>query len=165
MIRNDSTTPILKLTLEILNFDKLNVFPIMLLDASKADSNTNTLLALTFSSVYLVEFKGAISSLEGTVTECFVLMMENVPTFENRHDILVKTARKKLIVVIGMHYLNTVGDSSNVPIVHIDKFGYAQIYCPTFDFKFWKGQLTHVNQFKVDLLLTNVCPVQLYIRY
>lgn len=163
MIGNVNKTPILRSTFNMMNNENSEVFSIMLPESKTINLNTNTLLALSASYLYIGEFTGPMSKLDATITDCFVLMMENVLTFENTHSILMKTGGKKLIVVVGHHNFNKV-DTSDVPIAHINKFGHTQIYCPTFNYKFWKGKMVRAENSQLDMS-TEVCPIHSYIRY
>ena len=160
MLRGNET-PILTSTFELLRHKQFEYTPFMLQDGRLADSYVPTELSFLLSYVYLINYKGPMSYQGETVTDCFVLMMENVLTTKDKQAILRNSASRKLIIIVGEHFFSD--DYSPTPIIHLNSFGYMKVYCPTLNRTFWAGYFFPLEEFTMDLEI-DFCPIMSYAR-
>ena len=89
-------------------------------------------------------------------------MVENVQYIHAKQNILMNTAKEKFVVVVGEHDFE-VGGRSPVPAVHVNKFGFARVFCPTFDEKFLLWDASSIDRLNFNHAM-EMCPVKTYIR-
>ena len=164
LMLESNKTPILTSTFQALRNEQFEFIPTMLPDPTLNDWFPMTWLSLMQSYVTLGYYMGPISYRGEQVTECFVWMMENVDRVRNKQAILRDAARKKYLVVVGDQYNFVKYGHSPIPVIHLGKFGYIRVYCPTFDDRYWTGKLYHIDQFLLNID-EDMCPLRSYIRY
>lgn len=164
MMLNANDTPILSSTFKTVRKNDLQFLPIMLPDAMTEDVFIITQLTLMVSHFILAKYSSVVNQRSDPVIECFVLMMENVDLIAEKHDIALRAANKKYILIVGEFDFQRY-DDSNVPILHLNNFGHIQIYCQTFNNRFWPGKKYYLEEFLWNFTPDELCPIKSYIRW
>lgn len=162
MILHRNETPVLSSTFEEVKSGYFENVPMMLSEPSVPDGFTSILLSFVAAFVYIANFMGHINYQGNLGTECFVQMVDNINFIRGRNFILSSTAKKKFVILVGDHDhdFNYPG-TSELPLIHLNKFGLIQTYCPTFHDKFWRGNQFYLDKFDLESFR---CPTSSYIR-
>ena len=162
MLRGNET-PILNSVLREMRNEEYFEYSPLMLPGPENDPFAASNVEFVSSSVKVAKFKARVDYTGEPVTGCFAWMLENVASIADKHAIPVNAAIRKVIFVLGDHDFESP-DESDAALVHLNKFGLAQIYCPSFNKSFWAGMKCYRDQQGWNFPLDDLCPLNTYVR-